>query len=128
MQKQIEFTFTMGSDVLVYTEWNKLRRQLAMDISRDFGGCRFVHGEGAWRDGAESSAGTYPGKLHHDETLSLIIAVPTQSAEAAFGIIQDTIAAAVHHFDLGDRIDWIDTTQREVVAHHWQVSSKLILS
>lgn len=119
---QTEFTFTMGSDALDYEEWNDLAQDIGAAVSRDFGGCRFVWGNGAWREGADVDAATFNGKLHEDRTLSLIVAVPAQSADPAFGLIQSAIAAAVRFHDLSDRLDWIDTTQRDVIARHWQAS------
>jgi hypothetical protein len=54
--------------------------------------------------------------------LTLIVAVPVEIAEPAFALIQSNIAAAISHNHLTDRLDWIDTTEREVIARHWQAS------
>lgn len=122
MKKQTEFTFTLGSDWLAPQEWKRLQRVLAELISRDFGGCRFVWGDGAWRDGADVASVNYKGLVHEDETLSLIVAVPFAKTEAAGASIQKSVADAIRLAGLTDRFDWIDTTSRTVTARHWQVS------
>lgn len=122
MERQTEFTFTMGSDSLKPSQWRKLQTLLSELVSRDFGGCRFVTGAGAWREGADNPAGSYPGQLHYDDTLTLIVTVPETAADPSFGLIQSSIAAAIRHLNLGEYLDWIDTTERTVTARHWQAS------
>jgi hypothetical protein len=125
MQKQTEFTFTMGSDRLLPVQWLRLQKTIADMVSRDFGGCRFVIGYGAWREGADQPQdGPYHGQLHHDDTLTLIVAVPVEIAEPAFALIQSSIAATIKLHHLTDRLDWIDTTEREVTARHWDVAEQ----
>jgi hypothetical protein len=37
MEKQTEFTFTMGSDRLLPAQWRRLQKAIADMVSRDFG-------------------------------------------------------------------------------------------